>query len=87
MFLFRLVTKENLHCEIAGTGAAALEAISKRQPALILLDFALPDTDGVALLRRIRSDTVLEAVPVIMLTGNGDKQIVVSSMRAGANPA
>lgn len=83
--LFRLVTKENLHCEIAGTGAAALEAINKRRPALILLDYALPDTDGVALLRRIRSDTALEAVPVIILTGNGDKQIVVSSMRAGAN--
>lgn len=83
--LMRLVNRENLHCQIAGTGAAALEAIGKRLPALILLDFALPDTDGLALLRRIRSNPALGAVPVIMLTGNGDKQIVVACMRAGAN--
>lgn len=81
----RLLSQEKLDCEVVGTGAAALESIRARRPALVLLDYMLPDTDGVALLRRVRSTPELAALPVIMLTGNGDKQIVVASMQAGAN--
>lgn len=83
--LRRLVAQANLDCEVVGTGAAALESIRTRPPALVLLDYVLPDTDGLALLRRVRSTPELAALPVIMLTGNGDKQIVVASMLAGAN--
>lgn len=81
----RLLSQEKLDCEVVGTGAAALESIRARRPALVLLDYMLPDTDGVALLRRVRGTPELAALPVIMLTGNGDKQIVVASMQAGAN--
>lgn len=81
----RLLSQEKLDCEVVATGAAAIESIRVRRPALVLLDYLLPDTDGVALLRRVRSTPELAALPVIMLTGNGDKQIVVASMQAGAN--
>lgn len=81
----RLLSQEKLDCEVVGSGAAAIESIRARRPALVLLDYMLPDTDGVALLRRVRSTPELAALPVIMLTGNGDKQIVVASMQAGAN--
>ena len=81
----RLLSQEKLDCEVVGTGAAALDSIRARRPTLVLLDYMLPDTDGVALLRRVRSTPELATLPVIMLTGNGDRLIVVASMQAGAN--
>ncbi|MDQ2889436.1 MAG: ATP-binding protein [Gemmatimonadota bacterium] len=45
-------------------------------------DFRLPDQDGVALLRNVRSAGV--RTPVIVLTGFGDEQTVLDAMKAGA---
>ncbi len=83
--LARMVGKENMQCDVAGTGAAALDAVGRHRPALILLDYMLPDIDGVALLRTFKSMPALAAVPIIMLTGNGLKEVVVASMQAGAS--
>lgn len=57
----------------AYSGAEALESIESAEPALAILDVMLPDTDGFALLRRIRQSCTF---PVIMLTArvnDGDK--------------
>lgn len=47
--LCRLVGQEKHHFEVAATVAAARDAIGRQRPALILLDFMLPDADGVTL--------------------------------------
>lgn len=83
--LHRMLTKEHLRCDLAGSGHAALSELEANQPDLILLDYHLPDTDGVKLLRKLRLMPALAKVPVIMLTGNGDKNIVVECLKAGAN--
>lgn len=49
---------------------------------LIVLDYRLPDGDGVAILEELRADGV--EAPVIMLTGQGDEQVAVQAMKAGA---
>ena len=83
--LARLLDQESLQSEAALTGSAALEAVGRYVPSLILLDYELPDTDGISVLRSVRANPALAKVPVIMLTGNSDKQIVVTSLQAGAN--
>lgn len=50
----------------AGSGAAALTALDSAVPDVLILDMRLPDTDGVALLRRIRGDR--PTLPVIVTT-------------------
>src|SRR5262245_19544018 len=47
-----------------------------------LLDYRLPGTDGVALLRELR--TIGVGVPVVALTGRGDEEVAVELMKAGA---
>jgi len=59
------------------TGFAALEGLPKSKPDLILLDISLPGMDGAEVLRRIRADTQLSALPVIALTAHamaGDRE-------------
>ena len=53
----------------------------RNQPHLVLLDFMLPDTDGVALMRDVPE---LAEVPVIFLSGYGEDEIVASALEAGA---
>jgi len=66
----------------AGDGQAALQRLRDVSCALILLDLKMPKMDGMALLRRLRSDG--NAVPVIMLTAHGSIHDAVEAMKLGA---
>lgn len=65
----------------AGTAAEALDRAASG-PDLILLDYKLPDGDGVSVLKRCRE--VDPDVLVIMLTAHQNIEIVVEAMKAGA---
>ena len=54
-------------------------------PALVLLDIMLPGTDGLGILARLRADTRLCDVPVIMLTAKGTELDTISGLDAGAD--
>jgi two-component system, response regulator len=53
-------------------------------PQVILLDLKLPKIDGLALLRRLRSEERTCRIPVIVLTANSDDKSVLSSYDLGA---
>jgi CheY-like chemotaxis protein len=52
------------------TGSSALEGLQTDLPDLVLLDVSLPEMDGTEVLRRIRADARLRALPVIALTAH-----------------
>jgi len=59
------------------TGGAALAGLPQEKPDLVLLDISLPEIDGAEVLRRIRADAQLRALPVIALTAHamaGDRE-------------
>jgi signal transduction histidine kinase/CheY-like chemotaxis protein len=66
----------------ADSGAAALAACEQSAFDCVFLDYRLPDIDGLAVLREIRARG--RATPVVMLTGQGDEQLAVELMKAGA---
>ncbi len=54
-------------------------------PDLILLDIMLPDTDGMSILKDIRSDTRLKRVPVILLTAKSSQMDKIRGLDGGAD--
>lgn len=53
----------------AHTAAAGIEMARTLQPSVIVLDFALPDLDGLKLARRLRKDPRTASIPLFLLTG------------------
>lgn len=68
----------------AGSGAEGLAVLRKRRPDLVLMDYALPDIDGIEATRRLKGVAQFANIPVVMITGNSDKAVVVASLKAGA---
>ncbi len=80
------ITLESQNVELVAEsdGAAALERIRSVQPDLILMDVMLPGRDGVELTQQLKADPALAGIPVVMLTGEARREILVRSMEAGA---
>jgi two-component system response regulator AtoC len=68
---------------VAENAAAALDALASHGFDLILLDFNLPDIDGLTLLARIHADHPESSV--IMVTAHSNIENAVAAMRAGAS--
>ncbi|MEO6569420.1 MAG: response regulator [Opitutaceae bacterium] len=54
-------------------------------PAVILLDLKMPKVDGREVLRRIRADTNLKLIPVVVLTSSREEQDLFDTYKLGAN--
>jgi CheY-like chemotaxis protein/two-component sensor histidine kinase len=70
--------------EEAGTAAEGLRILSAWSPDCVLLDYGLPDADGLSLLSEIRRADAGAGVAVVVLTGQGSEAIAVAALKAGA---
>lgn len=68
--------------EIVGSGQACLERLRQVAFDLLLLDYRLPDMDGLGLLKALAQAGA--QVPVVFVTGDGDEELVVKALRLGA---
>ena len=66
-------------------GKAAFETISVQPLDLILSDYNMPEMDGLDLLRAVRGSAAVRKLPFILLTGRGDRELVVKAAQAGVN--
>jgi signal transduction histidine kinase len=84
MAVRRALTKAGLEMQLfeASDGNSAIATLSKSSYDCVFLDYRLPDQDGLSLLYTLRLKEV--RVPVVVLTGQGDEQIAVELMKAGA---
>lgn len=66
-------------------GNRVLSAVEKHLPALILLDWMLPEISGLELCKLIRNNPELKNIPIIMLTAKGQEEDKVNGLSAGAD--
>ncbi len=64
----RFLTKLNFHVVAAANGEEGIRLAKQVHPLLITLDVVMPDCDGWAVLNRLKSDSKLAEIPVIMVT-------------------
>jgi two-component system, OmpR family, response regulator MprA len=81
--LKRTLSAEGFQVSVAGDGGAALVAVERAAPDLIVLDVAMPAIDGLSVCRRLRAKGL--ATPILMLTARDAVADRVTGLEAGAD--
>lgn len=82
--LKQVLSSAQYEVEAVGTAVEAQRFLAMNRPDLILMDFLLPDSNGILLTRELKSSQSNVDIPVIMLTGRTEKHVIVESRKAGA---
>jgi DNA-binding response OmpR family regulator len=83
-FIRRLLS-DRYDVEVVADGLAALEAVRRQRPSLVVTDVIMPNLDGLGLLKAIRADAALRTLPVIVLTERGEVDSRIEGLEAGAD--
>ncbi|GEM_PF-3512290 len=83
MRLLKKATKFTYEISECSTGQEGLDLTEKTDLDLILLDFKLPDIDGLEFLDKLYANSYSGSV--VMLTGHGSEEIAVKALKAGAS--
>jgi len=73
------------HIHEAENGVQAMDTASTQPLDLIISDYNMPEMDGMELLRSVRGHPAARRIPFILVTGRGDRELVVKAAQAGAN--
>lgn len=73
---------EGLEVACFASAREALEYVSREFPGVLVTDIRLPDLDGLSLMQKVLE--IDPQFPVILITGHGDVELAVNSMRDGA---
>ncbi|MBO9544086.1 response regulator [Caulobacter sp.] len=84
-FLQTALAPQGYSVELFETGERMLGKVQTALPALFVVDVRLPTTDGIELVRTLRSIAACADIPILMLTGEGRLDRIVMAMQAGAN--
>jgi DNA-binding response OmpR family regulator len=76
--LRRTLEADGYRVVVARSGAEALQHAERERPALITLDVMMPAMDGWAVLRKLKSDSELASIPVVMLSIVANRELSLS---------
>ncbi len=80
-----LILGEDAQVEAVEDGPAALAAVARRVPDLILSDLVIPGLDGFSLLHELRADPRTRLVPVIAVSGLDEEEARIHALESGAS--
>ena len=83
--LSHLLKSEDYLVVTAKNGIEALKLASTERPNLIVTDYMMPEMDGVALIKKLKSQMSTRFIPIIMLTAKNEEESEVEGLDAGAD--
>jgi PAS domain S-box-containing protein len=81
----RRLLSEHYEVHVAADGHAALEAARELRPELIVSDVMMPRLDGFGLIREVRADPQLHAIPIILLSARAGEESRIEGLDRGAD--
>ena len=84
-YVCKLLEQSGYDVEEVIDGEAALAAVRRHLPDLVLADVMMPRLDGLALLKTLRADDRTSALPVILLSARVGEEARLEGMQAGAD--
>lgn len=69
---------------VAVDGQLGIDMAKKEKPDLILLDIILPKIDGFDVLEKLKKDSIIKDIPVLILSNLGQKEDVEKGLKLGA---
>lgn len=75
----------DLHSDVASSGREALVMLKKKKYNLLFLDYMMPEMNGIEVVKKIKSDSKLRDLKIIMVTAFGDEQIAEKAGLLGVN--
>jgi CheY-like chemotaxis protein len=79
-----LAQRAQVELEVSMLGLDGLAAIRANRPDLVLLDMHLPDISGIELLRHLKQDESLAAIPVVVVSADATANRTQEALAAGA---
>jgi len=83
--LRRLLVKEGYGVDVCNDGQAALNAMPAVRPHLVLCDVNMPGITGIEVCRRLKQDPIYRLTPVVMVTGQAQREARLEGLAAGAD--
>ena len=80
-----LLKRAGYQVSLARDGQAALDAILRDRPALVLLDVMMPNKSGLEVCQAVRADEACNGVRILMLTAKGRDTDVAKGLALGAD--
>lgn len=82
--LLKGITHHRFEFIEADTASKGMEQLHTEKIDCVLMDYNLPDMDGIELLAELKTDQSLAGIPIVFLTGQGNETIAVNVMKSGA---
>ncbi|MEQ8661326.1 MAG: response regulator [Gammaproteobacteria bacterium] len=77
--------EDRYELDLVSDGDACLAQLAARTPDLLLLDVAMPGTDGIEICRRVRADPATAGLPVVLVSGYAADADRARGLAAGAS--
>lgn len=81
----KMMLNDYYNVTVAASGIQGIQAIKKKRPDLILLDYEMPELNGKRVLELLRADEDKKNIPIIFLTGVSDTQHVEEVVKLRPN--
>ena len=87
LILFDALIKKLGHCQSVTFSSAvkALEWAKANDPDLIIVDYMMPELDGIDFVRLLRQSPAKDGIPILMITANDQKQVRYRALDVGAS--